>query len=315
VSKVRVCFLGTPEIAVTCLQGLLDDEHFEVVGVITQPDKPAGRKMQLTPTPVKVLALAKGLPVLSPQSVNVPEVQAEVQAWTAEIAIVVAFGQIVSQSFLDMFSAGCVNVHASLLPLWRGAAPIQRSIEAGDKVSGVCLQKMVKKLDAGDVIGFRTLQIDEEVTAIEMLQRMALAGVDLLKVDLMDYLRGNLAALPQDESKVTYAKKLDKMESALDWTQPALRVHNKIRAFTMGPGTWTHFKGQKLKIHRSKLVKETLSAGHPGELKSLSDGRLIVMTGDTWLEILQLQPESRNRLNAAEFLRGQALQKGDKFEQ
>ena len=247
-SKVRVCFLGTPEFAVTSLKALLEDDHFEVVGVVTQPDRPAGRKLQLTPSPVKVLAQSHGLKVLSPESLkNDPAAVAEIKSWAAEVGVVVAFGQILTQEFLDSFPFGCVNVHGSLLPLWRGAAPIQRSIEAGDTETGVALQKVVKKLDAGDIIGIRKVKVPEDMDALQLHDELALLGADLLRVELMDYVRGNLSPVPQDESKVTVAKKIDKAESLLDWTKSAKSLNGKIRGFSYGPGTYTVLGGKKLK--------------------------------------------------------------------
>jgi len=313
VSKVRVCFLGTPDIAVTCLSGMLADPHFEIVGVITQPEKPAGRKMQLTPTPVHTFAKSKSLNVISPPSVNTPEIQTQVGEWRAEVAVVVAFGQIVSPSFLDLFPQGCVNVHASLLPRWRGAAPIQRAVQAGDKVTGVCLQKMVKKLDAGDVIGSREFPINDEITALELLDEMGRLGVQLLRIDLMDYLRGNLIPTVQNESLVTYAKKIEKTESEIKWAESGLWIHNTVRALTMGPGTWTLWAGQKIKIHKTRLTSLGLSSSVPPGSLHAEGSQLFVKTADAWLEILELQPESRNRQNAAEFLRGQPLQKSARF--
>jgi methionyl-tRNA formyltransferase len=312
VSRVRVCFLGTPDIAVTCLRRLLEDEHYEVVGVVTQPDRPSGRKMILTPTPVKSLAQAQGLRVISPESVNKDVILQEVQKWGAEVAVVVAFGQIVSQKFLDSFRFGCVNVHASLLPRWRGAAPIQRAIEAGDLESGVTLQKMVKELDAGDMLGMRKIKVDETMTATELHDQMAIMGGDLLHVELMDYVRGNLVPIPQDKTHVTYAKKINKSESEIRWSDSAQNIHNRVRAFTMGPGTWTQSSGKKIKIHQTRVVSTVGSLPH-GSVAEVSAGTLLIATGAGVLEILQLQPESRNRMGVADFLKGHALKKGDLF--
>jgi methionyl-tRNA formyltransferase len=312
VSRVRVCFLGTPDIAVTCLRRLLEDEHYEVVGVVTQPDRPSGRKMILTPTPVKSLAQAQGLRVISPDSVNKDVILEEVQKWGAEVAVVVAFGQIVSQKFLDSFRFGCVNIHASLLPRWRGAAPFQRALEAGDLESGVTLQKMVKELDAGDMLGMRKIKIDENMTATELHDQMAIMGGDLLHVELMDYVRGNLMPIPQDKTQVTYAKKIDKSESEIRWSDTAQNIHNRVRAFTMGPGTWTRLLGKKVKIHQTR-VAPAASSLPPGSVTEVSADSLLIATGAGVLEILQLQPESRNRMGVADFLKGHALKKGDLF--
>lgn len=232
-SKVRVCFLGTPEFAVTCLQALLADEHYDVVGIVTQPDRPAGRKMTMTPSAVKKFAADKNIPILTPESIN--KSLDEILKLNAEIAVVVAYGQILSQNFIDAFPLGAVNIHGSLLPQWRGAAPIQRSLENGDRETGVTLQKIVKELDAGDIIGIRRVSVPPDMTASELYTQLASLGAELLHVELMDYIRGNLAALPQQHGQATYAKKIDKSEAEIKWSMPAEKIHNRVRAFNMVP--------------------------------------------------------------------------------
>lgn len=309
-SVIRVCFLGTPDFAAKHLQTLLDDDHFQVVGVVTQPDRPSGRKMQLTPSPVKELALKNNLPVLAPENLRKePEVFEQIKAWQAEVAVVVAFGQILSQEFLESFTYGAVNVHGSLLPKWRGAAPIQRSIEAGDKVTGVCLQRMVKKLDAGPVIGERRVQLDSEINATELYDRLAVLGCELLQVELMDYVRGNLAPQVQDESLVTFAPKIEKEESLLDFSKSAESQHNKIRAFSMGPGTYLNFQGKRLKIHKTKVVAGSANV-QAGQVASSSATELLIQTADGQLSLLEVQPESKNRMPIADFLKANPLSKG-----
>ncbi len=307
-SKVRVCFLGTPEFALISLKELLKDEHYEIVGVVTQPDRPAGRKMLLTPSPVKTLAMAQGIPVLSPESVNKDFVLREISQWGAEVAVVVAFGQILSSKFLQLFPFGAVNVHGSVLPRWRGAAPIQRALEAGDTESGVTLQKVVRELDAGDIIGIRRCQLNDEINAMELHNQLAAMGADLLHVDLMDYVRGNLAPIPQDPSGITYAKKIDKAEAEISWTLPAARIHTKVRAFVMGPGTFTTLGAKKLKIHRTKVLAGKSS---PAVIADVTETSLVVGTGEGLLEIFEVQPESRSRMSFADFLKGHPLKKGD----
>ncbi len=315
-SRVRVCFLGTPEFAVVALKQLLADEHFEVVGVVTQPDRPSGRKMQLTPSPVKVLAQSHNIKVLSPESINKEIILQAIQTWTAEVAVVVAFGQILSTKFLNLFPFGAVNVHGSVLPRWRGAAPIQRGLEAGDTEAGVSLQKIVKELDAGDLIGIRKMEISKDITAMELHDELAQMGAQLLHVELMDYIRGNLAPIPQDTAGVTYAKKLEKSECSIDWRQPAEMIHNKVRAFTMGPGTFTTFQGKKLKIHRTGLSS---LEGKPREILEVHDNKLVIGCGDFSLQLLEVQPESRNRMSIENFIKSQNsgaaanLKKGDFF--
>lgn len=309
-SKVRVCFLGTPEFAVTSLKALLDDEHFDVVGVVTQPDRPAGRKLQLTPSPVKVLAQAHHLKVLAPESLKAnPLMLQEIKTWGAEVAVVVAFGQILTEEFLKSFPFGAVNVHGSILPRWRGAAPIQRAIEAGDTESGVALQRMVKKLDAGDILGIRRVKISPEMDAMQLHDELAFLGADLLRVELMDYVRGNLGAIPQDESLVTYAKKIEKSESQLNWSQSAIEIDRKIRGFTYGPGTYTLWQGKKLKIHKARVGEGKASS--PGKILEAQGDILRVSTGEGVLDLLEVQPESRTRVKVAEFLKAQPLKVGD----
>lgn len=311
-SKVRVCFLGTPEFAVTALQSLLSDEHFEVVGVVTQPDRPAGRKLQLTPSPVKQLAQRHNLKVLAPESLKKnPLMLQEIRTWGAEVAVVVAFGQILTQEFLDAFRFGCVNVHGSILPRWRGAAPIQRAIEAGDLESGVTLQKMVKKLDAGDIIGIRKVKITPELNALELHDQLAVLGAELLKVELMDYVRGNLAPTPQDETQVTVAPKIEKYESQIDWSASAKAIDGKIRGFVYGPGTYTLLQGKKLKIHKALPTSGVVTVA-PGTITSVQADCFSVATGNGLLKIYEVQPESRTRMLVMDFLKGHDLKVGDK---
>ncbi len=309
-SEVRVCFLGTPEFAATSMQRLLSDEHYKIVGVVTQPDRPAGRKLQMTPSPVKKLALEHNLQVLTPENLRKqPDVLEIIKSWKAEVAVVVAFGQILDQEFLNLFRYGCVNVHSSLLPRWRGAAPIQRAIEAGDTSTGVCLQKVVLKLDAGDVIGKRIVELDDEINSLELHDKLAELGGELLYVDLMDFIRGNLAGVPQDESQVTYAKKIDKAESELHFNLPAKILHNKIRAFAWGPGTYTSFEGKRLKIHKTRIIDES-SKGTTGQVVEVHKNTLLVQTGAGVLEILEVQPESKAKMSAKDFITGHKVEKG-----
>lgn len=313
-SPIRVCFLGTPGFAETHLQALLDNPRFDVVGVVTQPDRPAGRKMQLTPSPVKVLAEKKSLPILTPENLRKePEVFEVIKSWKADVAVVVAFGQILSQEFLDSFKHGAVNIHGSLLPLWRGAAPIQRSIEAGDQVSGVSMQRMVKKLDAGPVIAEKRVALDGQITATELYERLAVLGCELLSVELVDYVEGKIAPREQDEALVSVARKIEKEESWLDWNLPAEKLHNKVRAFTMGPGTYVMFQGKRLKIHRTQVVAVETGVD-AGNIALTDSEKLIVACGDGALSLLEVQPESKAKMPIREFIKSAGLKVGDRFE-
>lgn len=311
-SRFRVCFLGTPSFAAAHLSALLTHSNFDVVGVVTQPDRPAGRKMQLTPSKVKTTALEKNLKVLTPENLRKDEsVFEEIKAWKADVAVVVAFGQILSQEFLDSFPFGAVNIHGSLLPKWRGAAPIQRSIEAGETVTGVSLQRVVKKLDAGPIIAEKIVELNSDINATELYDLLEKKGCELLTESLPLYLEKKIQPTEQDEAKVTIARKIEKEESLLDWNLPASMLHNRIRAFTMGPGTYVSFRGQRLKIHRSK-VKESTGIS-PGKIISLGDRELVVQAGENALSLLEVQPESKARMAIAEFLKSANLKQGDLF--
>ena len=310
-SRIRALFLGTPEIARYCLEEMIKDPHFEVVGVVTQPDRPAGRKLQLQPSPVKALVQPLGIPVLSPENINTDEVLAQIANFRAEVAVVVAFGQILKQKFLDMFPAKVVNVHASVLPRWRGAAPIQRALMEGDPETGVCLQVMVRKLDAGPLLGVRRFALPPEMNAYDSYRKCEELGADLIKVDLMDYLRGNLTPIPQDESQVTYAKKIEKSEALIDWSKTAAEVHNQVRGLAMGPFAYTSHKGKMLKIHKTRVGTAHSPSLRPGQALQVTEKSLLVQCGKGSLELLEVQPESRAKIQIDEYLRGYPLKAGD----
>jgi len=309
VSRIRVAFLGTPDFARHCLESLIRDEHFEVVGVVTQPDRESGRHMKLTPSPVKALVEPLGMPLLTPESVNTPENIATIHSWRAEVAIVVAFGQILKQDLLDLFPRKIVNVHTSLLPRWRGAAPIQRALMAGDAVSGVALQVMVKKLDAGDVLGLRQVPLLESMNAQDLHEALKPLAVELLTENLMDYLRGNLVPVPQDESQVTYAHKIEKAEAKLDWSWPASRIVNQVRGLGLGPFAYCRRQDTLLKIHRARLSPSR--SGSAGEVVHVDGGSFTVACGEQAVEILEVQPESRARMGVAEYLKGYPVAVGE----
>jgi methionyl-tRNA formyltransferase len=319
-SKIRIVFLGTPEFAAASLRRLIADENFEIVAVVSQPDRPAGRKMQLKPSPVKELALAHGLKVFTPETVNKQEFRDQIGALGAESAAVVAFGQILGQKFLDLFPKGCVNVHGSLLPRWRGAAPIQRSLMAGDQETGVALQIVVRALDAGPVLGIRKVAIDDDLDAAKLHDQLKDLGADLLALEYSDYLHGHLTPVAQDESLVTIAPKIDKAEARLDWNRSAREIMNQVRGLQMGPFAFTMRAGQALKVHRTRVLEESGVHGQPGEvvgLRGASGGApqtFTVAGSQGLLEVLEVQPESRSRQTSAEYLRGYPLKAGDRFD-
>jgi methionyl-tRNA formyltransferase len=313
-SVVKLCFLGTPDFAALHLESLLKNSNYQVVGVVTQPDRPAGRKMQLTPSAVKTMALKNNLPALTPENLRKEaDAFAVIKSWQADVAVVVAFGQILSQDFLDSFKFGAVNVHGSLLPLWRGAAPIQRSIEAGDLVTGVSLQRMVKKLDAGPIIGERRVELDSEINATELYSQLAVLGCELVNVDLLKYINGEIKPVEQDETAVTLAPKINKEESLIAWDLSAKKIHDRIRAFSMGPGTYAMLSGKRLKIHKTKVISENNSKEGTGAVVLVNESELHIQTEHGVLALLEVQPESKARMNIQDFLKSVHFKKGELF--
>jgi methionyl-tRNA formyltransferase len=311
--KIRVCFLGTPEFAAEHLRVLLNNQTYQVVGVVTQPDRPAGRKMQLTASAVKILAQKNGLQILTPQSLRKDLQSFEIiKSWKADVAVVVAFGQILSQEFLDSFQFGAVNIHGSLLPLYRGAAPIQRCLENGDKVTGVSLQKMVYKLDAGPIIAEKKISLNSEINATELYNQLSILGCELLNNELSLYVENKIKLTEQDETRVTIAHKISKEESLLDFNLSAEKIHNKVRAFSMGPGTHVFFHGQRLKIHKTQVVQTAINTV-PGQIIEVNSEALVIQCGLNSLSLLDVQPESKPKMQIKEFLKTVSLKSGELF--
>lgn len=326
--KKRLVFCGTPEFAVPSLEALASSSAFEVVLVLSQPDRPSGRGQKLQMSPVKKRALELGLPVITPEKATAPEILEQLAQCQAELGVVVAYGQILSQKFLDLFPKGCVNVHSSLLPRWRGAAPMQRALMAGDRESGVSLQKVVRRLDAGPVLGEHRLSLPEDLGATELTARLSQLGAELLLQLLPRYFAGTIELHEQDESQVTHAAKIDKAEGLIDWQKDSRTLHNLIRGLDMGgPYATTQFRGRGLKIHKSRIVQEEKasslpsSPGNSGEVENLAPGCLVevgqdflrVQCGRGCLDLLQVQPESKARMSVTDFIRGYQPLKGEHF--
>ena len=315
----RVVFCGTPPFAVPALQALFDSPQFTVVKVLSQPDRPAGRGKKLKASAVKTFALENNLDVITPKTCKDPELWQTIKKLNADLAVVVAFGQILPQDFLDLFPKGCVNIHGSLLPRWRGAAPIQRAIMAGDAETGVSLQKMVFKLDAGDVIGERKIPLDtklgpedEELGSKELFASLSQLGAEMMGQELVEYLEGRVTPQPQDESLVTHAKKISKDEAELNWQLSATEVHNKVRGLNAGgPYALTKFRDKQLKVHRTIPVGGV--KGSAGEVFAIEQNSFKVYCGDGAVELLIVQPESKSKMSAGDFARGFQLQEGEKL--
>jgi methionyl-tRNA formyltransferase len=305
---VRLVFLGTPDFAVPTLERIVAAGH-EVSAVLTQPDRPKGRSQQVAAPPVKRAALRLGLPVHQPARIRTAETAGFLRSLAPDAMIVVGYGQIVPQAILDIPPHGILNVHASLLPKYRGAAPVQWAIANGETQTGVTTMRIDAGLDTGDILLQRETPIGPEETAIELLARLAATGADLLIETLAGLRNGTLAARKQDSSKASLAPILKKEDGRIDWTRPAAEIHNRVRGFFPWPGCHTRLRGKTLEIWKSRIAEP--GAGRSGSVHA-HHGRLLVSCGDaTTLEILELQLEGRKKMSAAPFLNGFQLADND----
>ncbi|KPP96790.1 methionyl-tRNA formyltransferase [Marinobacter sp. HL-58] len=289
---MRLVFAGTPDFAATALKALLSTRH-QVVGVYSQPDRPAGRGRKLTPGPVKQVALEAGIPVFQPRSLKTPEAQGELRALDADVMVVAAYGLILPQAVLDIPRHGCLNIHASLLPRWRGAAPIQRAIAAGDRETGITIMQMDAGLDTGDMLLKAITPIREDDTGGSLHDRLAGMGGEAIVKALEHLERGELRGEAQDESRACYASKLSKDEGHIDWTLDAPAINRLIRAFNPWPGTYTDVDDLRIRIHRAEVLEDT-SDRHPGTVIHRGRDGIDVACGLESLRITHLQlPGSR----------------------
>lgn len=291
--------MGSPEFAIPSLEAL--HNKYQVVGVVTQPDRPSGRGKLLTPPPVKLLAERLGLPVIQPQRLREPEAQAQLQAWAPDLIVVAAFGQILRASVLDLPRYGCINVHASLLPRWRGAAPIQAAILHGDPQSGVSIMRMDAGIDTGPVLARRAMEILPHDTAETLSARLADCGAKLLLETLPGYLDGSILPQPQEEAGSTYAAMIRKEDGALDFSQPAERLERQVRAYQPWPGAYTLWQGQMFKILRAHVLPG--GAAQPGQ-RVVVDGSPALAAAGGWLVLDEVQPAGKKPMPGAVFLRG-----------
>lgn len=304
---LRLVFAGTPEFAVPCLSALIE-AGYEIAAVYTQPDRPAGRGRKLHQSPVKTLALTHGVPVCQPLSLKRdPGARAELRDWGADLMVVVAYGLILPVSVLETPRLGCINVHASLLPRWRGAAPIQRAVLAGDPVTGVCIMGMEAGLDTGPVYLRRELRIDPGETGGSLHDKLASLGAQALIEALPGIADGSLVPQPQDPAQATYAHKLDKAEAQIDWTQPALAIERQVRAFDPWPVAQTSLQGETLRIWSARAADGSSAGAAPGEVVAADKTGIAVATGAGALLISRLQPPGKRPMDAADFLNARRL--------
>lgn len=313
-ARARIVFMGTPDLAATCLARLIDSGTLDVVAVVSQPDRPRGRRLHIQPTPVKAMALASNLPVLQPDTARGPGFLDSLRELKPDLIAVAAYGQILPQTLLDIPPHGCLNVHTSLLPRYRGAAPIQWAILNGDRETGVTIMQIVPELDAGDIVTQASTPITADDTAQTLHDRLADLGADLLVQTIPDYLSGKLKPVPQNAGEVVYARKITKADGSVDWTRPAVAIWNQVRGLIPWPGAFTQVsidaRPARLKLWQTKLERES---GPPGTILEADRNGIVVACGDGSLRILELQPEGKRRMTARDFLAGHSLAVGDRL--
>ncbi len=309
---MRAVFMGTPDIAAEVLKSLLASEH-EIVAVVTQPDRPKGRGKELAKSPVKLVAEEHGIPVFQPEKVKSPEAVAQLKEYQADIFLVAAFGQIVSKEILDIPKFGCINVHASLLPEYRGAAPIQWAILDGKAVTGITIMRMDEGIDTGDMICRVEIPITAEETGGSLHDKLAAAGGPLLLEAIKQIEDGTAVYTPQNHEEHTYAKMLRKELGKLDFTEPAEKLERYIRGLNPWPSAYTYKDGKTMKFWKASVSYERFEACPCGTLVSVKDGMFWIMTGDGILQVKELQPEGKRRMTTEEYLRGYPLVPGMVF--
>lgn len=302
---MRVVFMGTPDIAATCLKKVLAD-GFHVVGVYTQPDRPKGRGMKLVASPVKDVAVAAGIPVFQPENFREDASVEALRALQPDICAVVAYGRILPQKVLDVPKYGCINIHASLLPKYRGSAPYQWAVLDGLTETGVTAMYLTREMDAGDIIDVSKTPIGENETAGELLDHLAVLGAGLLSKTLTRFEKGKVPATLQDESGVSYAPMLDKSMCPIDWTKTAQQVHNHVRGLHPWPVATMELQGKTFKVHATRVVE---GSGKPGEILGLTKTGLRIACGEGAVEIISLQAEGGKRMAAPDYFRGHPLER------
>lgn len=302
---MRVVFMGTPDIAATCLKKILAD-GFQVVGVYTQPDRPKGRGMKLVASPVKLVAQEAGIPVFQPENFREEETVQQLRDLQPDVCAVVAYGRILPQKVLDVPTLGCINIHASVLPKYRGSAPYQWAVLDGLTETGVTAMYLVREMDAGDVIDVSKTPIGENETAGELLDRLAVLGAELLSKTLGRLASGQqIPRIPQDESQVSFAPMLDKAMCPIDWNRTAQQIHNQVRGLHPWPVATMELNGTQFKVHETRVVE---GQGVPGSVLELNKHGLVIACGQGAIEIRSLQAQGGKRMNAPDYFRGHPLE-------
>ncbi|MFI5358882.1 MAG: methionyl-tRNA formyltransferase [Halanaerobiales bacterium] len=316
---MRIVYMGTPDFSVQSLAKLSECREIEIGLVISQPDKPVGRGLKFQATPVKRKALELGLELIETDNVNQPEIIEKIKKINPDAIVVVAFGQKLGKEILEMPRYGCINLHASLLPEYRGASPIHRAIIDGKKITGVTTMYMAEGWDTGDMIYQEEVAIEDNDTAGTLHDKLALVGAGLLLKTLLDIEKGVAPRVEQDHSRATYTGKIDKNTGAIDWQKTSLSIHNLVRGVNPWPGAYTYYNGETIKIWQTGILSEDRFKGEgeivPGTIvaSDLHNG-LIVKTGDGYIEIIELQIPGRKKMLARDLLNGYTINVGDRFE-
>ena len=307
---MRIIFMGTQDFSVGTLEALVEAGH-DVCLAVTQPDKPKGRGKEMQPTPVKAAAQRHGIPVYQPKRIRDPECVEELKKYNADVMVVIAFGQILPKTILELTPYGCINVHASLLPKYRGAAPIQWAIIEGEKVTGVTIMQMDEGLDTGDMIMKTEVPITEDETGETLHDKLAAAGAELCVKTLKALEDGTAVHEKQGESPTAYAKMLTKELGNIDWAQPAVKIERLIRGLNSWPGTYSHWNGKVMKIWRAKTEGNGCGNSRPGTVLAVGKNDFTVQTGNGVLRILEVQMPGKKRMETGAFLRGNTMEPGD----
>lgn len=302
---MRVVFMGTPEIAATCLKKILAD-GFEVVGVYTQPDRPKGRGMKLVPSAVKEVAVQAGIPVFQPENFREEADVQQLRELKPDVCAVVAYGRILPQKVLEIPTLACINIHASVLPKYRGSAPYQWAVLNGERETGVTAMYLCREMDAGDIIAVSKTPIGENETAGELLDRLAVLGADLLSQTLTNFEAGSVSRTPQNGEQATYAPMLDKTMCPIDWTKTAQQVHDQVRGLHPWPVATMELNGQIFKVHQTRLSE---GSGQPGQILGLTKTGLRMACGQGAVEITSLQAQGGKRMAAVDYFRGHPLER------
>ncbi len=308
-SSWRIVFMGTPEIAAVTLQ-MLSDGSDPVVGVVTQPNRPTGRGQQSRPSPVRRMAESRGIPVVTPMKIRDSGFLDALRSWNPKLIVVVAFGRILPKSVLDLPPHGCLNVHYSLLPKYRGAAPVPWTIINGEQKGGVTTMQLVEQLDAGPIYLQEEIRLDEHETTGSLQAKLAPLGGQLLLKTISGLKDNSLQPHDQDDTRVTFSPMIKKEDGLVDWTQPAWTIERRVRAFTPWPSAYTHLHGKLLKIHRATPIQTTRS-GNPGEIVRADSGGFWIATGNGTLSLEEVQLENKKRLPGVEFIKGARIAAGD----